>query len=269
MGGSRALARARLVRLCAPLALALFLFALRPAVAHAATYVAMGDSYSSGVGTREYHAGSDTCKRSPHAYPVKVARRIGHALRFVACSGARTRDVLDDQLGPLDTSTNRVTISIGGNDAGFASVIRACVRPWPWTCWDDIADARRFISESLTRRLNHVYRAIESRAPAALVAAVGYPLIFNGRGTCVASAGISSGEQAELNETAGLLATVTRRRARAHGFAYVDPIRSFIRHAICDSAAWVNGVSFPLGESFHPNRAGHGAYAKLVTTAID
>jgi GDSL-like Lipase/Acylhydrolase family len=269
MRGSGALAGTRLAWLCAVALAALAVLAMRPALARAASYVAMGDSYSSGVGTRSYYAESGSCKRSPHAYPVKVARRIGHALSFVACSGARATEVLNNQVGLLNASTRRVTISIGGNDARFASVIGACVRPWPWTCSDDIDDAQNFIRNTLPRRLTRVYGAIESRSPSAVVAVVGYPRIFTGRDACIAVAGISSGEQAELNETADLLSTVTRRRARAHGFAYVDPIRAFAGHATCDSPAWVNGLSYPIGESFHPNRVGQDAYANLVTRAID
>jgi hypothetical protein len=229
----------------------------------------MGDSYSSGVGTREYYAHSGSCKRSPHAYPVKVAPRIDHTLRFVACSGARTQDVLNNQLGPLNASTSRVTISIGGNDAGFANVIRSCARPWPWTCWGDIAAGRSYIRDTLPDRLDSVYAAIERRAATATVAVVGYPRIFDGRETCDLGAGISAGERAELNETADLLAAVTRGRARAYGFAYVDPIQSFAGHAACDPMEWINGLSVPINESYHPNRAGHLAYAKLVTRAID
>jgi lysophospholipase L1-like esterase len=269
VGGSNAVARTRIAPLCAVALAALAVLAISPTLAQAASYVAMGDSYSSGVGTHSYYADSGSCKRSPHAYPVKVARRIRHGLSFVACSGARTSDVLKDQLGQLDAATRRVTISIGGNDAGFSRVITACALPWPWGCWDDIDNARNFIRNTLPGRLNSVYRAIESRSPRAVVAVVGYPRIFNGREACHTGAWISSGEQVELNEIADLLARVTRGRARAYGFAYVDPIGSFVEHTACDSPAWVNGLSYPIGESYHPNRAGQDAYANLVTPAID
>jgi lysophospholipase L1-like esterase len=269
MGGSAALARAQTARLCALALASLAVLAILPALARAASYVAMGDSYSSGVGTHSYYAGGRGCKRSPHAYPVKVARRIGYALSFVACSGAKTGDALNNQLGPLNASTGRVTISIGGNDAGFSRVVSACALPWPWSCWGDIDNAQSFIRNTLPGRLNSVYSAIDRRSPTAVVAVVGYPQIFNGRDTCNAGLRITPREQAELNEAADLLARVTRRRAQAHGFAYVDPIPSFIGHAVCDSVAWVNGVSFSLRESFHPNRAGQDAYANLVTSAVD
>jgi lysophospholipase L1-like esterase len=269
MGGPSKLVGRRTTPLCALVLAALVALAALPALARAATYVAMGDSYSSGVGTGSYYADSASCKRSPHAYPVNVARRIGRGLRFVACSGARTTDVLNTQVRTLNPWTRRVTISVGGNDAGFSSVIGVCARPWPWTCWSDIHDAQTFIRNTLPGLLNRVYGAIDSRSPSAVVAVVGYPRLFNPRNPCIASAGISSGEEAELNETADLLATVTSRRARARGFTYVVPNRRFPWHAVCDSAAWINGLSFPIVESFHPNRAGHDAYADLLTPAID
>ena len=268
MGGSNVLASGRATRLCVLALAALAVLVVSPAVARGASYVAMGDSYSSGVGTRAYYTGSGECRRSPHAYPVKVARRVGRGLRFVACSGARTSDVLNKQVGALSASTRRVTISIGGNDAGFSSVIRSCARPWPWTCWGDIDNAQTYIRNKLPGRLDMVYSAIDRRSPGAVVAAVGYPRIFNGRDTCLAGAGISSAEQAELNEAGDLLARVTRGRALAHGFAYVDPIRSFTGHAVCDPNEWIAGLSIPVSESYHPTRAGQDAYADLVTAVI-
>ena len=259
---------ARAVQLAALAVAAVAVAGLHPDLAEAGTYVAMGDSYASGVGTRSYYAGSGSCRRSPYAYPVTVASRIGRSLEFVACSGARTTDVLDDQVGALDATTRRVTISIGGNDAGFGRVVAACARPWPWTCWAEIEAAERYIRQTLPWRLDRVYRAIDRRSPRARVAVVGYPRIFNGRDTCDV-ARISTAEQHELNAAGRLLGDVTRARANSHGFAYVNPIPLFRGHAICEPSPWIAGLAFPLVESYHPNRAGHEAYANLVTPAID
>jgi hypothetical protein len=41
--------------------------------AMATQYVGLGDSYSSGVGTRVFYSESGSCKRSPEAYAPKVA----------------------------------------------------------------------------------------------------------------------------------------------------------------------------------------------------
>src|SRR5262245_10618074 len=85
------------------------------AQAAAADYVALGDSYASGVGTRSYIADSGSCQRSTFAYPYIDAARIGANLRFQACSGARVADVSNNQLGPLSSGTELVTVQVGGN----------------------------------------------------------------------------------------------------------------------------------------------------------
>jgi hypothetical protein len=35
-------------------------------------------------------------------------------------------------------------------------------------------------------------------------------------------------------------------------------------HAVCDDTEWINGLSWPVDESYHPNRAGNVAYANLI-----
>src|SRR2546430_567935 len=135
------------------------------AVAAPAAYTALGDSYSSGVGSRTYYADSGSCYRSPLAYPVLTAGRVGANLTFAACSGARVADVQNNQLGSLSAGTSLVTITIGGNDAGFVSVIQSCARPWPWTWWGDINNANTFIRGTLPGRLDGLYDQIRGRAP--------------------------------------------------------------------------------------------------------
>jgi len=53
-------------------------------------------------------------------------------------------------------------------------------------------------------------------------------------------------------------------RASAHGFAFVNPESAFIGHAVCDDVEWINGLSSPIMESYHPNRSGQTGYANLV-----
>ncbi len=237
------------------------------AAAAAGPYTALGDSYSSGVGTRNYYPDSGSCYRSPQAYPVQVAARIGAPLTFAACSGARVPDVLN-QLGSLNASTAYVTVSVGGNDAGFADVITKCAYPWPWTCTADIENANNYIRNTLPAALDNLYNQIRSRAPGARVVVVGYPRLFNGE-ECNALARISPGEQASLNQTADLLATTTSGRAAAHGFGFVDVRTAFTGHAVCDDVEWVNGLSDPILESYHPNGNGQAAgYTPLVQSKM-
>ena len=252
-------------------ALAVAVVLALPAMAGAKRYASLGDSYSSGVGTREYYEASGSCKRGPKAYPKLVNYRLdrvtGRNVRheFVACGGAKTGDVLRSQLGPLNRNTRWVTISIGGNDAGFSGVVRECAKPeWASSCDTAVKRARRFISNTLPGRLRQVYRAIRRRTPrGAKLLAVGYPRLFNGE-DCNAGTWFDSDDMSMLNGAANLLARVQRRRARRSGFQYLDVRRAFRGHAVCDDVEWINGLSWPTGESYHPNVRGHRAYARLV-----
>ena len=71
---------------------------LQPAQAAAPSYVALGDSYASGTGTRSYLADGTGCQRSTAAYPSLIAAARGYALNFRACSGATVADVTNTQL---------------------------------------------------------------------------------------------------------------------------------------------------------------------------
>nr|WP_042191635.1 SGNH/GDSL hydrolase family protein [Kibdelosporangium sp. MJ126-NF4]CEL20198.1 putative secreted hydrolase [Kibdelosporangium sp. MJ126-NF4]CTQ97423.1 putative secreted hydrolase [Kibdelosporangium sp. MJ126-NF4] len=238
------------------------------AQAAAGPYTALGDSYSSGVGTRTYYSDSGSCQRSQYAYPVLVAQRNGSALTFVACSGARIADVQNNQLGSLNSGTAYVTVSAGGNDAGFSSVITQCAKPWPYTCTNEITNANATIRNTIPGRLDSLYNAIRGRAPNAKVVVVGYPRLFNGE-ECNALARISPGEQTELNKSADLLAGVISARAAAHGFTFVDPRSAFAGHAVCDDTEWLNGLSNPVSESYHPNRNGQSTgYTSLVAAKM-
>src|SRR5690349_650762 len=114
----------RLVRIlagAAAVSVVTMLSVVAPATASAGTnYVALGDSYSSGVGTDNYLNDGTSCDRSPQGYPALwAAAHSVSSFSLVACSGAATADVLNNQLGGLSASTSLVTITIGGNDAGF------------------------------------------------------------------------------------------------------------------------------------------------------
>lgn len=242
------------------------LLAIPPGATAAAPYAALGDSYSSGLGAGAYQGGAD-CRRSANAYPVRVAPRLGARLVFAACSGARVSDVIG-QLSRVGAETRYLTVSAGGNDAGFADVLLECAKPWPWSCSGQISKAQDFIRTALPSKLDQLYARIRSRAPAARVVVVGYPRLFKPGDSCWSGARISRSEVADLNRTADLLRDVTRSRALARGFRFVDPIPSFEGHAVCDDRPWLNGLSSPLRESFHPSAAGQGQYARLVEAEL-
>ncbi|GAA4668884.1 SGNH/GDSL hydrolase family protein [Nocardioides nanhaiensis] len=241
----------------------------RTATAAAGSYVALGDSYASGLGTRSYLADGSQCRRSAQAYPSLVAAQQGLDLDFRACSGATIPDVTNAQLGALGASTSLVTVSVGGNDAGFADVLTECATPfWAGDCDAAVDGAQAFIAGTLPGRLGTLYSGIRSRATTARVVVVGYPRVFMGE-DCNALTWFSPQEQTRLNQTADQLNAVLAARAAAAGFAFVNPTSRFTGHAVCDDPEWLNGLSNPIEESYHPNLAGHSqGYTPIVGSAL-
>ena len=238
-------------------AVAALVFSAAPATAAGASYVALGDSYSSGTGTRTYISDGTSCLRSVYAYPSLIASAKGYALNFRACSGAKIADVTTNQLSALSSSTSYVTITIGGNDAGFSSVLTTCAQPaWLSNCNGAIDKAESYIRYTLPAALDGLYAAIKSKSPQAKVTVVGYPRIFGGV-DCNLATWFSSTEMTRLNATADLLNSTTSGRARSAGFSFADPTTPFVGHAVCSSSEWINGLSSPTTESYHPNKNGH------------
>lgn len=237
------------------------------AASGATTYAALGDSYSSGVGTASYTLDS-TCKRGIYAYPYLWAQRhAGTALSFVACSGAKTTDLLANQIQAVTSSTNLVTMTIGGNDIGFASLIQQCTLS---DCSAALDSTRANLEATLGSRLDRVFNTVKSRAAlGASVVVLGYPRVFSGAG-CFGSLGISSTEEAKANQLSDALDTVLATHAAADGVTYKSAIAAFTGHAVCSSSAWLNGLNlFNTTESYHPNRAGHNSgYLALLTAVI-
>ncbi|MBD3916370.1 SGNH/GDSL hydrolase family protein [Nocardioides hwasunensis] len=242
---------------------------VQPAQAAAPVYVALGDSYSSGTGTRSYIDDGTSCQRSTQAYPSLIAAGRGYDLNFRACSGATIPDVVGTQLDALSAATSQVTISVGGNDAGFADVLTECALPgWASDCDGAIDDAQAYVEGSLPGQLASLYADIRGRAPSARVSVVGYPRIFMGE-DCNALTWFSPAEQERLNQMADLINARTSTVAAANGFAFANPTSAFVGHAVCDDPEWLNGLSNPISESYHPNTLGHAnGYTPVVSGSV-
>lgn len=229
-------------------------------------YVALGDSYSSGVGAGNYDGASGNCKRTSRAYPALwAAAHSPQTFSFVACSGARTDDVLSGQLAPLNSGTDLVSITIGGNDAGFSDVMTTCVLQSESTCVSRVNEAKAYVDSTLPGRLDQVYDAIHGRAPGARVVVLGYPRFYQLNGNCVA--GLTEGERTAINGASDYLNAAIAKRAADHGFAFASVAGSFTGHEICSGDAWLHSVNWlNIGESYHPTAAGQsGGYLPVFT----
>lgn len=219
----------------------------------ATNYVALGDSYSSGVGAGSY-LDSSGCKRSANAYPYQYASSTGASLNFQACSGAKTSDVLNNQVGALSSSTSLVSITVGGNDAGFASVMENCILGGDSGCKTAVTNAENYAKNTLPGLLNKVYSTIKSKAPKANVVVLGYPHFYQLGGSCVV--GLSDTARGYINGGADVLDTVIAKAAANAGFTFADVRQPFTGHEICSASAWLHSVTWPVDESYHPTATG-------------
>lgn len=274
-------------------------------------YVALGDSYSSGEGAWDYEEGTDfddrddlwpfndddeahnRCHRSAHAYSQVLSHdnRFEGGTTFVACSGAEVPDLgnandgntgEDPQYDALDEDTSLVTISIGGNDLGFADVVKDCILNgergvgFVDTCQEK--HDRRIADElpRLERRLIEQYEEIRRRAPNARIIVVGYPQLFVDDPSDSFGNLLFEEDQVWMNRKAAELNATIRAAAHAAGVEFVDPTDAFHGHEIGSDDPWINdldlgGPGFSVADpsSFHPNAAGHQALADLVQQQLE
>jgi lysophospholipase L1-like esterase len=223
-----------------------------PAQAAAVDYVALGDSYSAGVGAPGL---SGLCLRSPQGYPKLWAD--AHAVSSfdnATCSGAVTADVRHFQIWALNSGTDAVTITIGGNDVGFFSTIVTCTFGSTAACLDAIDAGREDARTTLVADLDTTYAQIRARAPGAKVYVLGYPRLFEEPASC--SGGPSLTKRKALNVAADELSALIGGRAAAVGFIYVDVRAVFAGHGVCGSSPWINAFGLSVN-SYHPNAAGY------------
>jgi lysophospholipase L1-like esterase len=243
--------------------------ATAPAASRAAAldYVALGDSYSAGVGAGNYLTSGADCLRSSRSYPALWAATHASSFSFTACNGAKTGDVLANQLGPLSARTSLVSLTVGGSDAGYAKVMATCVLPGTTACLSAIASARSYIDGTLPGNLDRLYSAIRSKAPAAHVVVLGYPHFYQLLGTC--SGGLQDTERAALNAAIDRLNSVIAAGAAGHGFTFADARTIFTGHEICSTDPWLRSVDwFDLTESYHPTASGQSlGYLPLLSGA--
>ncbi|WP_030178903.1 SGNH/GDSL hydrolase family protein [Streptomyces sp. NRRL S-813] len=230
-------------------------------------YVALGDSYSSGVGAGSYISSSGDCDRSTKAYPyLWNAAHSPSSFAFTACSGARTDDVLANQLGPLGSATSLVSITIGGNDAGFSDVMTSCVLQSDSSCLSRINTAEAYVDTTLPGKLDNLYSVIRGKAPNAHVVVLGYPRFYLLGQFCL---GLSDTKRSAINGAADHLDAAIAKIAANHGFTFGDVRTTFSGHEICSGSSWLHSVNWlNIGESYHPTASGQsGGYLPVLTNA--
>ena len=230
-------------------------------------YVALGDSYSSGVGAGSYIGSSGSCDQSTNAYPA-LWDTANQPASYVseACSGATTKTVLSSQLSALSTATTLVSITVGGNDVGFSSVMETCVLESTSSCVSAVNHAEALTASELPRELDSVLSAISADAPNARVVVLDYPRLYdlNKSSSCL---GLSTSDRTDLNQGADQLDDQIQAAAVRHSDVFADVRGYFTGHEICDSSSWLHSVNFlDVSESYHPTASGQsGAYEPVFS----
>jgi hypothetical protein len=184
----------------------------------------------------------------------------------VACNGATTDKVRATQLGVLDPTTRLVTISVGGDNLQFSTVMRNCVKPGGTSCIQSLHDhVNKSTLRGLRADLRGLYRDIRSRAPSATVLVLGYPELVP-RDHIDGCGAMDSHDAPVIHRTAVRLnGSIRRAVGKRRGFRFVSLVSTFRGHPACNSDAedWINSlVETDTQESFHPNEAGHRAIAR-------
>jgi lysophospholipase L1-like esterase len=232
-------------------------------------YVALGDSYSAGVGAGDYISSSGSCDRSVIAYSSQWAAINSPASYVsVACSGATTSTVLSSQVSALSARTTLVSITIGGNDSGFSGTMESCVLDSTSSCLSAVSADETFVANQLPALLNTTLQTIRTDAPSAKVVVLDYPDLYDlsKSSSCI---GLSTSDRTALNGAANDLDGALATAAKANGDTFADVRSAFAGHEICDSGSWLNSVDiFDISSSYHPTASGQAlGYLPVFTAA--
>ncbi len=238
-------------------------------------------------------------------------------LGFVACSGAVTwqidggptgrsiptswlepaeyqkgegqfRHIRQLDSGVLTDDTTLVTLSIGGNDAGFGSIVVECLVS-PFGCDPEVVkNVYKGKVNDLQARIREVLTRVRDKARNAKIVLMGYPELLSTTRTCIAA--IKPAETAALAELAQHMNQKLGETVNSLGaqFSFADPRGRFSGRAACDQNPAIHDLVLgPQGEgdyhvgdkpgfclvvdsgcasrvSLHPTAAGTDLYRRVL-----
>ena len=256
-------------------------------------FVALGDSYAAGNLIPDSPVGSPGgCLRSSRNYSADAAATL-HVRDYVdaTCTGAKLANMTapesvpfgsdPPQLNALAATDSVVTLTIGGNDIGFARILVTCgllsvTNPWGNPC------ERHYTSGGTDRiaasikaeapKIGALLRDIRARAPRARDLLVGYPDVLPNTGHgCFPEVPFAHGDVPYLRAVEIGLNRMLASEAAANGATFVDTYTATIGHDACSPASTrdVEGlIPTSFAYPFHPNRRGQLVMADQVLAAL-
>ncbi|MGP0225068.1 SGNH/GDSL hydrolase family protein [Paenarthrobacter sp. NCHU4564] len=256
-------------------------------------YVALGDSYTAGTGAGG-SVRTAVCWQSDGGYVdlVDASQRVD-LVANAACHGAilafdplnpspfyNGAPTVAEQIAALALSrdlsgeTDLVSITAGAIDAGSLLALQACSTPNTQLCAATVAGIIQNLG-SLEAALELTYQSIQAAAPNATIVVMGYPRLFDPSQGDIVIGGVTVvpvENQIAVNTAVDALnATIAKAVAESGTNAvFVDVTKRFLGHAVNSDNPWiVLDLTQPLADSnFHPNDAGHQAYASALLSAV-
>lgn len=262
----------------------------------------------------------NNCHTSLSSYPFVLGSKLNkEKYNSIACSGAVTGDVFlnltstfdykgqfkdsktqsqlnDSEINAILSSftpgkitqqtfvskltPETITVSVGGNDIGFADKIKSCLyKDTDSTCFNSYEDRAEVLIE-----INNAIPKIAStlsnlKVNNNRVYALGYPSIISSNGNCANNVKFNNSEADFANKLVDLLNNAVATASRRAGVYYVDVSHILDGHRLCETNStnvFVNGLtidSYQRGdkwnwdiaqESFHPKVQAQRLYADAI-----
>ncbi|MBL8031053.1 MAG: hypothetical protein JNK33_01875 [Candidatus Doudnabacteria bacterium] len=184
-----------------------------------------------------------------------------------------------------------ILLSIGGNDVGFANIVRTCIDfgEIPETCYQYYENRLQVMKtiQSQYYRLVKTYKDVRSASGGARVYVMAYPQIAKEGGNCGNNVRLTAKEVQFSAQLVSYLNSIIKRAAAEAGVYYVDTENALSGHRLCEASGSqlaVNGLTngddlgLPAGvqvgskkyyaalgqESYHPNRYGHNLMGQVI-----
>ncbi|AWH93204.1 SGNH/GDSL hydrolase family protein [Dietzia lutea] len=250
-------------------------------------YVALGDSYAALGDDTEPADGPVGCGQSLANYPNQLdANPAVGELTDASCGGAVTDDLFEPQragvapqLDALDEDTDLVTLSIGGNDVGFGSIVQCITGGLPGSPRDCESELGATVSGAIDDiygpggAVDDIYAEIAERSPDAAVIATQYlPLMpAEGEDGCAFTQFIGDENLEWAREITQEINDAVDEAARRNGHISVLPVDDADRSG-CASVdeRWVVFADGSQNNAapFHPTALGQQAMAAAIAAAL-
>ncbi|MGH7157321.1 MAG: SGNH/GDSL hydrolase family protein [Candidatus Saccharimonadales bacterium] len=271
---------------------------------------------------------TNKCHLSYLSYPLLIGQDLGYgAYHSVACAGAKTEDITntsayyESQADRIDKATRAlwdkngqstlaltsflpgyidqmdfvttyqpkaITMSLGGNNMGFSSILKSCVDPRDlqtcYSTYEDRLELVRLINHQVFPRLVQTYQQLKAAgAPDMRIYVIGYPQIAKPGGDCAINVHLNNDELVFAQQLISYLDQVISSAAAKAGVYYTDTRDALNGHRLCEADLGqiaMNGLtagndtpingSGPIGdESYHPNPLGYQLLEDKVLAVIN